>query len=160
MIEIKTFEEADTDEIIRLVLHCQNDGSRPLVSVQDQPELLCIREKYFGSGGCFWVAKDGNKIAGSIGLMKSRDGIGILKKFFVYHQYRGKPHHLGQKLYTELLEFAQKSGFEEIVLDTPKNTQRAHMFYEKVGFTKVSKDDLGITYDYPYQDSDFFRLKI
>ncbi len=46
MIKIGEYTEPDTDEIIALVLHCQNDGTRPLVSADDQPELFYIREEY------------------------------------------------------------------------------------------------------------------
>lgn len=160
MIEIKKFQQEDTDQIIKLVLHCQNDGSRPLVSVEDQPELLCIHEKYFTSGGCFWVAKDGDRVVGSIGLISCGNAIGILKKFFIYEEYRGKPRHLGQQLYGELIVFAQSRGFKKIVLDTPKNTDRAHHFYEQAGLIQITKEDLPIKYDYPYKDCDFFLLEL
>lgn len=160
MLEIKKFEREDQDEIIKLVLHCQNDGIRPFVSILNQPELLCIQEKYLDPGGCFWTARDGKRIAGSIGLMNCGNGIGVLKKFFVYEEYRGNPHHLGQKLYKELLKFARDHHFKVIVLDTPKNTDRAHKFYDKAGFIKVNESDLPIKYDYPYKDSDFYLLKL
>lgn len=160
MIEIKTFEEADTGEVIQLVLHCQNDGSRPLVGVEDQPELLQIREKYIAPGGSFWVARESGALAGSIGLVNAGDGVGILKKFFTYEQYRGAPHHLGQKLYAELLLFARRGGFREIILDTPKNTERAHKFYDKAGFVKIEVEALPVVYDYPYKESDFFLLRL
>lgn len=45
-MKIETYIEADREKIIALVLHCQNDGTRPIVSVDDQPELLHIKEKY------------------------------------------------------------------------------------------------------------------
>ena len=45
MIEIGTYSACDKDEVIALVLHCQNDGTRPLVSIEDQPELLRIEEE-------------------------------------------------------------------------------------------------------------------
>lgn len=160
MIEVNKFEDTDRDEVIALVLHCQNDGSRPLVSVEDQPELLCIREKYLENGGCFWVAKENGLVAGSIGLLNAGGGIGILKKFFVYEAYRSRPHHLGSRLYEELLAFARKHCFHTLILDTPKNTDRAHRFYEKAGFSKIDRDELPVMYDYPYEDSDFFLLKI
>lgn len=160
MIEIKEYIQSDRDEIIALVLHCQNDGTRPLVGVDDQPELLCIKEKYIDGGGNFWVAKENGKVAGSIGLMNVGDGLGILKKFFVYEAYRGNPHYLGSQLYAQLLDFARKYGFKQIILDTPKNTDRAHKFYEKAGFRKIEKDELPIAYDYPYDDSDFFCLEL
>ncbi len=61
-LRIRTYTDSDRDEIIRLVLHCQNDGTRPPVTVSDQPELLHINEKYMESGGCFWVAMDGGRL--------------------------------------------------------------------------------------------------
>lgn len=160
MIEIMPYEENDTEEIIKLVLHCQNDGTRPVVDVYDQPELLCIREKYFTPGGFFWVAKEHKKIAGSIGLMNCGDGIGILKKFFVYEKYRSAPYHLGRKLFQELLSFARQHSFTTLILDTPKNTHRAHSFYQKAGFIKITKEELPVLYDYPYKGSDFFMLQL
>jgi len=160
MIEIKNYTEPDTKEIITLVLHCQNDGTRPPVTIENQPELLCIREKYIDGGGNFWVAKENGKVAGSIGLMNAGNGFGILKKFFVYEPYRGTPHHLGLQLYNVLLDFAQSHNFKKLILDTPKNSDRAHKFYVKAGFIQIEKEDLPITFDYPYADSDFFILEL
>lgn len=159
-MEIKEYTPSDRDEIIALVLHCQNDGTRPLVTVDDQPELLSITEKYMDSGGNFWVAKENGKLAGSIGLMNYGNGLGILKKFFVYEAYRGAPHYLGRQLYAALMDFAQRHHFKTLILDTPKNTERAHKFYEKAGFRKIEKEELPVTYDYPYTNSDFFCLDI
>lgn len=159
-MKIQTYIEADRKEIIALVLHCQNDGTRPFVSVNDQPELLHIKEKYIDKGGNFWVAKDQGKVVGSIGLMVCGNGLAILKKFFVYEPYRGNPHYLGRKLYETLLNFAKENGIKRIILDTPKNTDRAHKFYEKAGFQKITKEELPIEYDYPYEDSDFFSINI
>lgn len=160
MIEIGKYSERDKDEIIALVLHCQNDGTRPLVSVGDQPELLHIKREYMDNGGCFWVAKENGKTVGTIGLMNKGDGLCILKKFFVYEPYRGRPHHLGQQLYATFLNFAKEQGFSKIILDTPKNTDRAHSFYEKSGFKRIQKEELPIEYDYPYNDSHFFYLDL
>lgn len=160
MIEIKIYEDCDREEIIRLVLYCQNDGTRPLVTVEDQPELLHIGEKYILMGGNFWVAKENGRVIGSIGLMNCGNGIAVLKKFFVYEPYRGVPHHLGRRLYSVLLQFAKEINIQKIILDTPKNTQRAHKFYEQAGFEKINEEDLPIVYDYPYSDSDFFLLTL
>lgn len=46
MIEISKFKDEYTNDVIYLVLHFQNDGTRPSVSVDDQPDLLHITEKY------------------------------------------------------------------------------------------------------------------
>lgn len=157
---IRTYTEADCKEVIALVLHCQNDGTRPLVSVEDQPELLHIQEKYMDNGGNFWVAEEQGKVVGSVGLMMYGGGLAILKKFFVYEAYRGEPYHLGQKLYGTLLDYAEKSGVKQLILDTPKNTERAHRFYEKAGFIKIRQEEVPIQYDSPYADRDFFSLML
>lgn len=160
MIEIRSYKETDKDEIIKLVLHCQNDGTRPPVGVRDQPELLHITENYITPGGGFWVALDNGRVIGSIGLMNCKNGIGVLKKFFVYEEYRGEPNHLGQKLYAVLIDYAKRCRLKQLLLDTPKNTDRAHRFYRTAGFIKISGEDLPVRFDHPYADCDFFLLEL
>lgn len=160
MINIQTYTASDQDAVIKLVLHCQNDGTRPYVSVDDQPELLQIKEKFIDNGGNFWVAKENGTIVGTIGLMMCGDGLAILKKFFVLEPYRSAPHHLGRKLYEILLAFGTAHGVKKIILDTPKNTDRAHKFYERAGFQQITKEALPVCYAYPYADSDFFCLDL
>ncbi len=160
MIDIDVFQPSDTDAVIELVLSLQNDGTRPLISVNEQPDLLNIKGEYIDKGGCFWVAKINGVVIGSIGLMPHSKEIWILKKFFVNEQYQGKPYHIGQKLYKTLLKFADEKGVKTILLDTPHNTTRAHKFYERAGFTLISENELPIQYSHPYKDSDFFLLKL
>ncbi len=163
MIIITKFEEKYTQDIIDLVLHFQNDGTRPLLTVYDQLDLLNIKKEYIDKGGNFWIAKDNEKLIGSIGLMPINKDIAIMKNFFVYEDYQGEPHHTGQKLYSEFLKFAKSKGFKNILLDTPRNTVRAHKFYEKAGFRKVSENDLPIKFNHPYKGSeicDFFILEL
>ena len=81
MITITPFEEFYTQDVIDLVLHFQNDGTRPIVTVEDQPDLLHITDAYFRIGGSFWIARDGEKLAGTIGIMPCGNGVAVLKKF-------------------------------------------------------------------------------
>lgn len=46
------------------------------------------------------------------------------------------------------------------MLDTPHNTVRAHRFYEKAGFRKVSENELSVRFSHPYADCDFFLLEL
>lgn len=160
MVEINIYTDDDKDEIIKLVLHCQNDGTRPLVTVANQPDLLSINKEYIDKGGNFWVAKDNGKLAGSIGLVNYGNNIAILKKFFVYEPYRGAPYYLGRRLYETLLSFAKEHGFKQIILDTPKNTDRAHKFYKKAGFKQVEQAAYPARYKSAYTDNDYFCLDI
>lgn len=160
MITIEQFEDKYTQDVINMVLHFQNDGTRPAISVDDQPDLLNIAGEYIEKGGNFWIAKENEKLIGSIGIMSYNTEIAILKKFFVYENYQGEPYHIGRRLYNELLAFAKKKTFKTILLDTPRNTERAHKFYEKAGFQKVKEEDLPIQFSHPYKACDFFMLKL
>ena len=106
------------------------------------------------------MAVDAGEVVGTIGLMRFAGGFAVLKKFFVQEPYRGAPHHLGRQLYSTLLAFAEEKGVKALILDTPKNTGRAHKFYKKAGFQKVEESELPFTYDHPYEDSDFFTLAL
>lgn len=81
MISIIQFKESYTQDIIDLVLHFQNDGTRPSVTVNDQKDLLNIRECYINAGGDFWIATDNNKLIGSIGIMPYSEDVAVLKNF-------------------------------------------------------------------------------
>lgn len=49
-ILIDVFNTSDTDEVIDLALHFQNDGTSPPVTVDDQPDMLNIKEQYIDTG--------------------------------------------------------------------------------------------------------------
>lgn len=84
MISIIPFEERYAQDVIDLVLHFQNDGTRPMVTVDDQPDLRNIVDSYMHAGGNFWIAVENDRLIGSIGIMPCNQDIAILKKFFVY----------------------------------------------------------------------------
>ncbi len=161
-MKITTFDSKYTKGIIDLVLSCQNDGSRPLIGVESQPDLLNIQSEYIEKGGNFWVALENDKIIGTIAFCPYSNNIGILKKFFVDKKYRGYPNYLGQKLYAILLEYVKSNNFDTIILDTPNNTTRAHKFYQKAGFKQISYEELPIKYSCPYDINmcDFFILDL
>lgn len=160
MITISQFENRYTQDVIDIVLHFQNDGTRPIVSVDDQPDLLNIVDEYINKGGNFWIAKNDEILIGTIGIMPYSNEIAVLKKFFVYEDYQGAPNHVGRKLYDVLLSFALEKGYKTILLDTLHNTERAHKFYHKVGFRQIKETELPIKFSHPYKDCDFFLLEL
>lgn len=70
------------EEVIKLILHVQNDEYGVGISVEEQPDILDIQSNYVKEGGNFWVALNENgDVVGSIGLQKKTDDIAVLKKF-------------------------------------------------------------------------------
>jgi len=87
-------------------------------------------------------ALEDDKVVGTIAFCPYSDKIGILKKFFVNEKHRGYPNYLGQKLFAILLEYVKSNNFNTIILDTPKNTKRAHKFYQKAGFKQLTYENV------------------
>ncbi|WP_306453822.1 GNAT family N-acetyltransferase [Bacillus sp. 7884-1] len=84
----------------------------------------------------------------------------VLKKFFVYKDYRGIEFGIGTGLFEALLDFAKKQGFSKVILNTPSKATRSHGLYKKVGFKNIDKEDLPIQYDNPDRDSLIFELPL
>ena len=93
-------------------------------------------------------------------MQKKTNEVAVLKKFFVYKDYRGKAFGIGTELYKEFIDFAKKQGFSKIILDTPSKATRSHRFYKKVGFMEIDKKDLPIQYDFSDRDSLIFELTL
>ena len=158
---ITIYDDSYKEEVIKLILHVQNVEYEVGISVKEQPDILDIHSNYINDGGNFWIAlNDNGEVVGSIGLQRKTKGVAVLKKFFVYKDYRGKELGTGKKLYEALLDFAKKQGFSKIILDTPSKATRSHGFYKKVGFKEIDKEDLPIKYDYPDRNSIIFLLEL
>ena len=55
-MNIETYSGKYDDEIISLIIEIQNKESKIGLSLEEQPDLLDIRESYQKSGGEFWIA--------------------------------------------------------------------------------------------------------
>ncbi len=87
---------------------------------------------YFGSSReVFLLAKE-QKIVGCGGLKDLSKEQGLLKRFYVAKEFRGKG--LAPLLLENIKEFANKKKYKFIVLDVFKHNIRAKRFFEKQGF--------------------------
>ena len=158
---IRLFERTDADAVSALVLGIQNDEFNLGLSICDQADLTDIDGYYLRSNGTFLVAEnERSEIVGTIGLLRLRADLGVMKKFFVAAPYRGKTHGIAQALYKTFLDFARSEGIHQIVLDTPSAATRSHGFYRSVGFVQIARDDLPLMYDFPERDTLFFKLDL
>lgn len=158
---ITVYSNKYQDEVIKLILHVQNFEYGVGISVEEQPDIIDIQSNYINDGGNFWVAlNEHSEVVGTIGLQKKTNEVAVLKKFFVYQDYRGKELGIGAGLYKALIDFAQNHRFSKIILDTPSKATRSHSFYKRVGFKEIMKENLPIQYDYPDRDSLLFELDL
>ncbi|MBU3672330.1 MAG: GNAT family N-acetyltransferase [Sinobacteraceae bacterium] len=158
---IREFRSKDTSGVVALVLGIQNDEFHLNLSICDQKDLTDIDAYYRARGGAFLVAENnGGAIIGTIGLMRLRDDLGVMKKFFVAADYRGKDRGVAMALYERFVEFARSKGLTQIILDTPSAAIRSHAFYRTAGFIQIERSELPMSYDFPERDTLFFQLKL
>ena len=157
-MRIETYSGKYDDEIISLVLNIQNDEAKIGLTLQEQPDLLNISRNYQQNGGEFWIALSDGKVIGTIGLILREQHCAIMKKFFVKKEFRSQK--VGLALYNMLFKFAENSGVQHIILDTPSVAYESHKFYEKAGFHKISKEELPVPYSYPDRDSILYMLNL
>lgn len=146
------------EQIVVLVLGIQNDESNLGSTLEGQPDLADIPGTFLHNGGMFWIALEGDEVIGTIGLAVKENSCGILKKFFVHKDWRGKK--LGLALYNKLLERAKNLELSSIVLDTPTIAAKAHRFYERAGFRRVEASELPISYDFPNMEFYLYMLDL
>lgn len=144
------------EQVVSLILSIQNEEAEINLSYDEQPDLKDIEASYQTGGGDFWIAREGERVIGTIGLYPLDDQVAVLKKFFVAREYRGK--RVGHALYQELLKFAVAHGFSSLILDTPSVAAESHRFYEKAGFRQIKPSELPVKYTFPDRDSLIFLL--
>lgn len=155
------YEEKYKNQVIALILYLQNFDNHVSLSLEEQPDMNDIRNYYLKDGGGFWVAvNDRGDVIGTLGLMRKSGSCGVMKKFFVAQDSRGREQGVSDGLYARLIEHAQKCGITQIVLDSPSACRRAHEFYRKMGFKLIGKEQLPVQYDYPDRDSLLFLKQL
>ncbi|KPJ54811.1 hypothetical protein AMJ47_03095 [Parcubacteria bacterium DG_72] len=94
-------------------------------------ELENLKEFFSGPREVFLLAKQ-EEIIGCAGLKNLSEQEGLLKRFYVVKDFRGKG--LALLLLKNIKEFAKKQDYKVIVLDVFKDNFRAKRFFEKHGF--------------------------
>jgi N-acetylglutamate synthase-like GNAT family acetyltransferase len=157
-MEITIYSSNYKQQVIDLILDIQNKEAKVGISLNEQSDLLDINRYYMRNGGCFWIAIADNQIIGTIGLMKSEQDWGILKKFFVHSDYRSQK--IGLALYQKLIGFVKENDIHHVILDTPAVAEKSHLFYERAGFKRIEKRNLPFSYSYPDRDSLLYQLDL
>lgn len=137
-IIVSEYKDLYKDQVINLVGACLLD--QEVIAECDLPiddnDLQKIPEVYSGKSR-FWIALDGNRVVGTVGILNREEKTAKLRRMFVQKEYRGTG--LGQKLLDTALAFAKEVGHAKITLNTHTNMKRAHHFYEKNRFILVGE---------------------
>ncbi len=141
MISIRRFADGDRDEVISLIQGVMSQEFSQDAYAYPTADLESISDTYGGLGEAFFVAVDGKKIVGTVGIKKEDDRIAFLRRIFVSPDYRGKK--IGSKLIERALQFCEEVGYEEFVFRTTSRMTKAIDLCKKNGFVQRAKIQLG-----------------
>jgi N-acetylglutamate synthase-like GNAT family acetyltransferase len=102
--------------------------------ILDNPEEIVI-----GRGGFIWLAKAGDEIVGTVGIMPEGHGIFELIKMCVAESWRGKG--ISKLLMETCLQKVTELGGEKLFLFSNHQLQTALKLYTKYGFKNVEVTD-------------------
>ncbi len=155
-MEIISYTNTYQQQVIDLILGIQQGEFNVPITLKDQPDLLEIPTFYQVKAGDFWIALDGETVAGSIALIDCGDGVGAIRKMFVKAEFRGKDKGVAAALLANLMQKAQDSGMKNVYLGTNALLKASHRFYEKNGFVSLPKDILPVQFPLMAVDTIFY----
>jgi N-acetylglutamate synthase-like GNAT family acetyltransferase len=156
MIEIKPFSAEYCNGVVAMILPIQQAEFAIPISLDDQPDLLDIPGFYQTGRGNFWVALADDEVIGSISLLDIGNGQAALRKMFVDARFRGAVHGVARQLLSTLFDWSREKEIREVYLGTTAQYLAAHRFYEKNGFTEISKAELPTAFPILAVDSKFY----
>jgi len=154
MITIVDYAPADREGVVALVLEIQRGEFGVPITLEDQPDLADIPGSFQRGRGGFWVAKDGDEVVGTVGLLDG--GEAALRKMFVRKDRRGLDG-VAARLLATLVAHAYAKALPRLFLGTRPEMVAAHRFYEKSGFARVEPSALPATFPRMAFDSVFYR---
>ncbi|PKB17279.1 GNAT family N-acetyltransferase [Flavobacterium sp. 5] len=147
-------------QIVDLILNIQQNEFNVPITLEDQPDLLNIKNFYYQSGGCFLGAFIDGKLVGTIALVKFNKEAGAIRKMFVVKEYRGKQYNIGQQLLEKLIIYSKENGLKDLYLGTVSKLHAALRFYERNNFIRIHKEELPDDFPLMKPDNIFCQLQL
>jgi GNAT superfamily N-acetyltransferase len=160
MIEVAPFSPGYAKGVAALIIPIQREEFGIPITLGDQPDLADIPGFYQRGTGNFWIALYGGEVVGSIALLDIGNAQGALRKMFVAPNYRGREFGTAKRLLDTLIDRGRAHQLQDIFLGTTAKFLAAHRFYEKNGFSEVSRTELPASFPIMGVDTKFYRCSL
>jgi GNAT superfamily N-acetyltransferase len=159
-LQIVPIENQHAEAVIDLVLNIQQKEFNIAITLEDQPDLLDIKNFYHAGGGGFWGAFINDALVGTIALVKFDERAGAIRKMFVKKEFRGKEFSIAQKLLETLIAYCTENGIDDLYLGTVSILEAALRFYERNHFVQIEKNALPKAFPLMSADNTFCHLTL
>ncbi len=152
---IKSYSPEFQNSIEDLILPIQQVEFGFAISREEQPDLIDIPGMFQAGNGNFWVALDGDRVIGTIGVIDINNRQIALKKMFVAEEYRLQG--VAQKLMDVANDWCIEKRINSIFLATNDKMLAAQDFYTKNEFFVINKLDLPANFPIAPVATKFYR---
>ena len=159
-VKIAPFIPEHTGAVGQLISAIQREEFQIPITLDQQPDLADIPGYYQNGNGNFWVAVIDDRVIGTISLLDIGKEQVALRKMFVDPDFRGARFGTAHKLLQAAFDWCSAKGVTEIYLGTTAKFLAAHRFYEKSGFTEISKGVLPERFPVMTVDTKFYMMKL
>ena len=140
-ISIRRFNSGEEAEILRLINDIMSSEFGNDSSAYPTQDLEELTQSYGELGEGFFVALDGDKIIGTVGIKKEDERIALLRRLFVSSPYRRRK--IGLELIEHALKFCHEVGYNEVIFKTTSTMTSAIELCKSRGFVQRAKLELG-----------------
>ena len=143
VIEIKPIQLHQAEEVKRVIVEvCHEIWQLPedvIRRYDAMSDIDGVQSHYFDNNGTFLVLIDDGRVVGSGAIRRLSDDICELKRMWFLRDYRGRG--LGMKMTQMLLDFARKTGYKKVRLDTVDEQKQAQALklYKRLGFYFIER---------------------
>jgi GNAT superfamily N-acetyltransferase len=117
------------------------------------PDLLAFNRHYQAPRGAFFVARDGERLVGSVGVERVDDRTAELHRLYLDADLRGQG--TGRRLVDAVLGWCRAEGVGHLLLWSDTRFDLAHRLYERMGFRRTGErvlpDDVNQTREYRFE---------
>ncbi len=124
------------------------------------PQSTRLHEVYQLPEQKFWVALDGEKVVGTVGLVLLPCHNAVLKRMMTDRAYRGRSTGLATRLLQTALSWGHEHGVRTVYLGTMGQFVAAQRFYTRHGFVLTPENALPSTMPVNPIDSLHYRLDL
>ncbi len=150
---LRAGRDTDGPGLIALLSTCWREYPGCVVDIDGEvPELHALATYFTTANGALWVSETAGRIVGMIGTRPRQFGEWELCKLYAYADQRGSG--LARSLYETMLAHVRTHGGTGVRLWTDTRFERAHRFYEKLGFVRQAQirelHDLSNSFEFEY----------
>ncbi len=114
-----------------------------------EADLKDIESTYTNSGGMFALVEDkAGNLLGTFAVLRLDDETCKLRKMYLVPQVRGTG--LGRHMLEHAIDFARRSGFKRMILETVSTMREAIRLYTRAGFEPIEQQAVSPRCDQVY----------